>query len=287
MEQSAPARAAAAPPEWSGLPSWTDQPEESTEPERVTAVTPERSGWSWWVEPPEPPERLELPELPAQRTQPERMVPEEDGDVNISINRPLLGRGQTDAEKLADFLLTVNGNADPDYVRELSLFYVEEAAAEGIDHDVAFAQMCLETGFLRYGGLVTDDMNNFCGLGAMGPDRPGERFPTPQIGVRAQIQHLKGYATEEPPTQELVDPRYKYVRYGSAPTIKGLAGTWAVDRNYAQKITAILNRLYTTGSTPDSDAAGDNAADSEAADNDTADSDAADTNSVARGRPNE
>ena len=36
---------------------------------------------------------------------------------------------------------------------------------KGSNSDVAFAQMCLETGFLRFGGLVTMDMNNFCGLG--------------------------------------------------------------------------------------------------------------------------
>jgi hypothetical protein len=69
------------------------------------------------------------------------------------------------------------------------------------------------------------------------------------MGVRAQIHHLKGYATEEPPNQELVDPRYKYVRYGSAPTIKGLAGAWAADRSYADKIAAILQRIYTAEDT--------------------------------------
>jgi hypothetical protein len=121
---------------------------------------------------------------------------------------------------------------------------VEEAAAEGVNHDVAFAQMCLETGFLRFGGLVTVDMNNFCGLGSIGPGQPGERFPSPRIGVRAHIQHLKVYATGEPLNRELVDPRYRYVRPGSSPSIKGLAGTWAADKLYADKITSLLERLY-------------------------------------------
>jgi hypothetical protein len=154
-----------------------------------------------------------------------------------------MGKGRLEAEKLAAFLLNVNTEADPEFVTQLSKIYIEEAALEGIDHDVAFAQMCLETGFLRYGGLITPDMNNFCGLGAIGPEWPGERFPTPQIGVRAQIQHLKGYATGEPLNQDLVDPRYKYVRYGSAPTIEGLSGTWAADRSYADKIVNVLQRV--------------------------------------------
>jgi hypothetical protein len=135
---------------------------------------------------------------------------------------------------------------DPDYIKELALFYIEEAAAEGVNHDIAFAQMCLETGFLHFGGLVTQDMNNFCGLGAIGPGQNGEWFSTPRIGVRAQIQHLKAYATDEPLRRELVDPRYRWVRYGSAPTIAALAGTWAADREYAQKIRGILERLYQT-----------------------------------------
>jgi hypothetical protein len=113
-----------------------------------------------------------------------------------------------------------------------------------VNHDLAFAQMCLETGFLRYGNLVTPDMNNFCGLGSIGPNQRGEVFPDPRIGVRAHIQHLKAYATEEPLRQDLVDPRYRWVKYGHAPTLDGLAGTWASDKEYAKKIRSILERLY-------------------------------------------
>jgi hypothetical protein len=110
--------------------------------------------------------------------------------------------------------------------------------------------MCLETGFLGFGGLVTPDMNNFCGLGSTGLPGPdglpekGLSFSEPRLGVRAHIQHLKAYASTEPLKQELVDPRYKYVRLGSSPTIEGLAGTWAADREYAKKINAIMKRLF-------------------------------------------
>jgi hypothetical protein len=176
---------------------------------------------------------------------PDPLVPERTAP---SIHRPLLGRGQVEAEKLAAFLLGVNTDADSEFVERLARLYVEEAALEGVDHDVAFAQMCLETGFLRYGGLVTYDMNNFCGLGAIGPEKTGERFPSPQLGVRAQIQHLKGYATSDPLNQELVDPRYKYVNLGSAPTIERLSGSWAADRSYAEKIVDILRRIYNANS---------------------------------------
>jgi hypothetical protein len=169
---------------------------------------------------------------------PERPVP--------AVPELIMGKGLVNGKKLALFLTANNPGAETIFRENLVQFYIEEAAIEGVNHDIAFAQMCLETGFLRYGGLVTPDMNNFCGLGSTGPGHPGEVFPEPRIGVRAHIQHLKGYATETPLNGELVDPRYRWVRYGSAPTISGLTGKWASDPAYAEKIHAILEKLYNT-----------------------------------------
>jgi hypothetical protein len=87
-------------------------------------------------------------------------------------------------------------------------------------------------------------MNNFCGLGAISEKQPGEKFDTMELGVRAHIQHLKAYATPDPLKKKLVDPRYRYVKAGSAPTISGLSGRWASDKHYDKKIETILNRLY-------------------------------------------
>jgi len=158
--------------------------------------------------------------------------------------RPIVGKGETGAEKLVSFFLSENKNADRKYIEELVNHYIAEAEAEGINHDIAFAQMCLETGFLRFGGLVSPEMNNFCGLGSTGPGVPGASFSTPQLGIRAHIQHLQAYATDLPLQGELIDPRYHFVRRGSVPEIQGLAGTWAADRQYAEKIESILGRLY-------------------------------------------
>jgi hypothetical protein len=106
--------------------------------------------------------------------------------------------------------------------------------------------MCLETGFLRFGGLVTPDMYNYCGLGAIDAAHPGERFPTEQIGVRAHIQHLHAYGTTGTLQQALVDNRYRYVNpRGKAPTIYSLTGTWAVDKAYGEKLDKLLSLLAT------------------------------------------
>jgi len=159
------------------------------------------------------------------------------------IPEHIMGQGNAGAGDLALFLMQNNPQANVVFVRALAHFYIEEAAAEGVNHDIAFAQMCLETGFLRYGGDVKPEQYNFCGLGATG-GVPGLSFPDPRTGVRAQIQHLKAYASEEPLKGENVDPRFRYVRRGSSPTIEGLAGTWAADRQYPVKIYSILERLY-------------------------------------------
>ncbi len=63
--------------------------------------------------------------------------------------------------------------------------------------------------------------------------------------MRAHVQHLKGYATDAPLRKELVDPRYRWVRYGSAPTVKDLSGRWAADPQYGPKLARLLERLYT------------------------------------------
>ncbi|MDR0759549.1 MAG: glucosaminidase domain-containing protein [Treponema sp.] len=194
------------------------EPEEEPPHEEIAALPPEVR----------PREEQRFPERPEFPPTPER----------------ILGVGRIPFYGLALFLLAVNPDSDPAFIEELARCYTEEAAQEGVNHDLAFAQMCLETGFLRYGGLVTPDMNNFCGLGSTGPGQPGEQFSSPRIGVRAHIQHLKAYATDAPLRQDLVDPRYYYVRYGSAPTLDGLTGSWAADREYAKKIRNILERLY-------------------------------------------
>ncbi|MDR0451946.1 MAG: glucosaminidase domain-containing protein [Treponema sp.] len=193
-----------------------------------------------------PLEELALEGLPPEREMPPEVPPsgEFPAEEPFPEDLPIMGEGLAGQVDLSAFLLSNNPGADPAFTEELATLYLEESAIEGINHDIAFAQMCLETGFLRYGGLVKPEMNNFCGLGAISADYPGESFSSPQIGVRAHIQHLKAYASDEGLNQELVDPRFRWVRYGSAPTVDKLTGTWATDREYGVKIRGILGRIY-------------------------------------------
>jgi hypothetical protein len=132
--------------------------------------------------------------------------------------------------------------------KELVEYYYKEATHEGVRPDVAFAQALLETGYFRYGGDVYPYQNNFCGLGSVGGGARGASFPTAQIGVRAHIQHLLVYATIEPPSLPVVNPRYEIVKrgknFGASPTWTSLNGKWAVPgTTYGQKILNIHQRI--------------------------------------------
>ena len=161
----------------------------------------------------------------------------------LELSRSLMAQGQLNAKQLAAFFLSRNPDADKAHIIQFAQYYIDEAGAEGINSDAAFAQMCLETGFLRFGGLVQPEFHNYCGLGAMDAEHPGEVFETEELGVRAHIQHLQAYATTEDIKlhKELVDPRYNWVHKTKyIEDIFGLTGTWATDPHYGEKIDGLL-----------------------------------------------
>jgi hypothetical protein len=127
---------------------------------------------------------------------------------------------------------------------DIAMLYREEGIREGINYDIAFSQMCVETNFLRFGGEIKPSQNNFAGLGSIGGSAEGAAFSSARIGVRAHIQHLKAYATTEPMVLEIVDPRFNFVARGIAPIVSRLSGRWTADPLYGDKILAVLKRLY-------------------------------------------
>lgn len=170
------------------------------------------------------------------------------GRPHKTISRKLVASGVMTQKELFDFFMQENPSADEEEVLNISALYIKEASDEGINSDVAFVQMCLETGFLKFGGLVTPDMHNYCGLGSIDPSQTGAVFETMELGVRAHIQHLQAYATtqEVELVHELVDPRYSWVhKMYLIEDITGLAGKWATDPLYSLKLETLLSRLET------------------------------------------
>ncbi len=155
----------------------------------------------------------------------------------------IMGRGQATSRELAEFLVSGNPDIPLRYARRFALTYIEECRAEGVNWDIAFAQMCLETDYLKYGGQVEAHQNNFCGLGAVDGGVAGASFDSARAGIRAHVQHLKAYASREPLQHPRIDPRFDLVKRGVAPNVSQLTGKWATDRAYAKKITRIVSRL--------------------------------------------
>ena len=121
---------------------------------------------------------------------------------------------------------------------------VEESEAEGVRAEVVFAQAMKETGWLRFGGSVRPEQCNFCGLGATGASAEAASFESVRVGLRAQVQHLKAYASRDALTLPLVDPRFNFVERGCAPMLEDLNGKWAVPGvGYGESIAAMIQDM--------------------------------------------
>ena len=133
-------------------------------------------------------------------------------------------------------------------VEELVDLYWQEAEREGVRPDLALSQSLVETGTYAYGGDVHHNQNNFCGLGTTGGGVKGATFKTPELGVRAHIQHLLAYTQKKRPQTKIVDPRYELahnirLERGMVDTWYGLNGTWAMGSLYCEKIMATYQKM--------------------------------------------
>jgi hypothetical protein len=155
---------------------------------------------------------------------------------------PIEGSPEISASALAAWLL--ESNPAPKLAcapLELAEAFIQEGLAEGIRGDIAFCQAMHETGWLKFGGQVSPGQNNFAGIGATNGGAAGASFSTPQEGARAQIQHLKAYASKEPLKLACVDPRFGLVQRGCAPCWEDLNGRWAVPgASYGQSILKLF-----------------------------------------------
>lgn len=134
-------------------------------------------------------------------------------------------------------------------INQFAQIFYEEATAEGVRAEVAFTQCMKETGFLKYGGDVLPNQYNFAGLGATGAVN-GTSFSNVRMGVRAQIQHLKAYASLAGLTNPCVDPRFNLVKRGSAQYVEWLGIKenpngygWATSKSYGHDIVSMVNTL--------------------------------------------
>ena len=193
----------------------------------------------------------------AQEKTAEEEQPESE-EVIAEGQYPIMGNSAVTVQEMVDYFQD-SGEAYPaeelseggaDSIETFCQMYYEEAATEGVRPEVAFAQTMKETGFLQYGGDASIEQFNFAGLGTTGGGVPGNSYPDVRTGIRAQIQHLKAYATEDALEQECVDDRYEYVKKGSAPYVEWLGQQenpdgvgWAVGENYGYDIVDMIEQM--------------------------------------------
>ena len=162
----------------------------------------------------------------------------------------IMGQATATVAQMQSYIKKVNPQV-PNSVIKMIPLYITEGAAEGVRGDIAFAQSCLETGnFTFTGSAVTLSQNNFAGIGVTQTGMKGNSWESPQLGIRAQIQHLKAYACNQRLLQTCVDPRFTYVTRETAPYVEWLGIQenphhygWAADKDYGQKIIQILNSI--------------------------------------------
>lgn len=202
------------------------------------------------------PEETDPPETGPEETEPSETDPEETDPPEENLT-PIMGSSVATAEQMRRYIRKMNPDV-ADSVIEMIPYYLSEGEKEGVRGDIAFAQSCVETGYFRFektgtGSAVTIDQNNFCGMGVTSLGIKGESFPTPQIGIRAQIQHLKAYGSTLPLNGEKVDNRFNYVVRGCAeywewlgmqenPSGRG----WAGGKGYGPLIIKIYNDILSS-----------------------------------------
>lgn len=175
--------------------------------------------------------------------------------VNDTPKTEIMGEAHATAQQMA--LFCRSKNAEPKLtsctLEQLAEIFLEEGKAEGVRGDVAFAQSLHETGYFKFGGIVLPSQNNYAGIGALNGNATGQAatFPDPRTGVRAQIQHLKAYASTEPLVNTCVDPRFSLVTRGYAPYVEWLGAAdnpngkgWAVPGSgYGANVVKLLGQI--------------------------------------------
>ena len=124
----------------------------------------------------------------------------------------------------------VNNNASQTFLDNLQ--YIWDASVEkGVDPILVATQCALETDYMR--SLVFKSHNNTAGI----KETPTtyRTYDTVEDGIDAQIEHLMLYAGTSDDTDSWL--------YGWCPTIEGLAGRWAEDTQYSNKILSMINSV--------------------------------------------
>ena len=174
------------------------------------------------------------------------------GTVTVSPSSTLLARPRGSVGQVSTYLLArPHGVYSEAEVKAIADDYFAVAGPVGLDPLIAASQMIEETAHLS-SFWSQPPRHNMAGIGVTGEAGAGVSFPSAQEGVRAHIGRLLAFAlkagAETPGQLSLIEEALSFRplssdHRGVAPTLGGLAGRWAADLQYANKIARIANQV--------------------------------------------
>ena len=160
-------------------------------------------------------------------------------------SRNIIGSGSVTPAGVTAYVVQQNSSVDRGILEPLIETYRREAGTEGINIDIAIAQMLHWTNSLK--NLERVRSHNYGGLSSDGLSWDGS-FPNMTDGVIAHIQHLKSYASTVLDNSRIVDPRNHLLgnNRGRVQTFDVLYESWSPFNyvNYGNNINRILDELY-------------------------------------------
>ena len=109
--------------------------------------------------------------------------------------------------------------------------------------EIVYAMTMFETGWLQSTNARTKC--NFCGLGGGGS--AAVPFSDVRTGLRAQVQHMKLYASKDPLANPAAYEKWAstatYLGRGFAPTVEQLGKRWAGMNDYYDYLESVIDRV--------------------------------------------
>lgn len=135
------------------------------------------------------------------------------------------------------------------FIALADLYWAYTPSHGGVNPLVAYIQAAIETGYGKFGGVINESFCNPCGLkvssgGGNYDANAHKRFGSWDEGVQAHLDHLALYAGAVGyPRSNTYDPRHFKSIYGKATSVRGLAGSWASDSSYGNKLVNAYNAV--------------------------------------------
>jgi len=178
--------------------------------------------------------------------------PESQYQPNTSIitnSTSFIGYTEVSVDQLVGIFIK-KGSSKVEKAMRIAPLYIKYAKIFNLRADIAWAQMCHETGFLEYTGDVKPEQNNFAGIGATGGGVPGNSFASEELGIIAHLAHLAWYYYPNHVNQycgTTYDPRHfggTHYKYTGDTSVGFLNGRWAPGATYTSKILLFANQIY-------------------------------------------